>query len=110
MSAQDKVLFYVNVLVENARSSGKPVMLSTSLVNTGRTHLAHRASEVDGQLRIETGWSADCYDFSTADDADAGGGERGVVIERWKTAAALTQARTTAALTQEEPTTVRWAR
>ena len=25
----------------------------------------------------------------TADDADAGGGERGVVIERWKTAAAL---------------------
>lgn len=61
----------IDVMADNARASGKPVLLSVALVNQGRTHLAHRASEVDGELIVETGWSGECYDFGTATDADA---------------------------------------
>ncbi|HOX42409.1 MAG TPA: hypothetical protein PK668_02370 [Myxococcota bacterium] len=51
-------------------AADKPVFLSLQLVSgTGRRFLASRAVVVDGELQQEEGWSAECYDFSSAPDA-----------------------------------------
>ena len=62
----------MDLLADDARGSGLPVMLALSLVQgPGRTHLGSQAVVQDGVLvSPEAAWSERCYDFATAADAD----------------------------------------
>jgi len=61
----------IDLIADDARASGRPVYLALALVGgPGRAYLGNQ-TVVDGDqlLSSQAGWSAQCYDFSSASDA-----------------------------------------
>jgi hypothetical protein len=58
-------------IAASARSAGKPVFLSVTMLNGGRRSVAARTVVQSGSVQSQDGWATDCYDFATAPDGAA---------------------------------------
>jgi hypothetical protein len=56
-------------LATTTKATGKPVFLSLTMLNGGRDHLAAQTDIESGEVKTKDNWSAPCYDFRTASDA-----------------------------------------
>ena len=59
----------MDAIAATTKAAGKPVFLSLTMLNGGRDHLAARTTIDNGDVKTEDDWSARCYDFRTATDA-----------------------------------------
>ena len=59
-------------IAASARATGKPVFLSVSMLDGGRSSLAAKTVvDGSGDVSATDGWAASCYDFATASDGAA---------------------------------------